>query len=132
LPCAVGTLAIHAIFGAFGGVAGASIALRLGHEFHGWSGTPVVARFSRLDSSALFVLIAGDLVLCAQNRFHRFPHSASNSPSSTIDPLVTPADSNQWHHSLSFGPQSHRAIRVGDVLLPASGTFAADPALDLP
>jgi len=67
------------IFGAFGGVAGASIALRLGHEiFHGWFwATPVVAAILAFGfSSALFVLIAGDLVVRPKPASTRFPHPA--------------------------------------------------------
>jgi len=64
------------IFGAFGGVAGASIALRLGHEsFHGWFwATPVVAAILAFGfSSALFVLIAGDLVVRPKPASTGFP-----------------------------------------------------------
>jgi hypothetical protein len=67
------------IFGAFGGVAGASIALRLGQRiFHGWFwAMPIVAVILGFGfASALFVLIAGDLVVRPKPAAASFPHPA--------------------------------------------------------
>jgi hypothetical protein len=72
------------IFGAFGGIAGASVALRLGHGiFHRWFwAIPVVAAFLAFGFfSALFVLIAGDLIVRPKPPTTSFPHPRSNSPS---------------------------------------------------
>ena len=65
------------IFGAFGGIAGAFVALHLGQRiFHGWFWmTPVVAAILGFGFfSALFVLIAGDLVVKPQPVAKSFPH----------------------------------------------------------
>jgi hypothetical protein len=67
------------IFGALGGIAGASVALRLGHViFHGWFwGTPIVVAILAFGFfSALFVLIAGDLVVRPKPPATGFPHPA--------------------------------------------------------
>jgi hypothetical protein len=67
------------IFGAFGGIAGACVALRVGHGFfHGWFwATPIVAAILAFGiSSALFVLIAGDLVVRPKPAAAGFPHPA--------------------------------------------------------
>lgn len=67
------------IFGAFGGIAGAFVALHLGQRiFHGWFWvTPVVAAILGFGFfSALFVLIAGDLVVRTKPAAKSFPHPA--------------------------------------------------------
>jgi hypothetical protein len=65
------------IFGAFGGIAGAFVALYLGHGiFHGrfWA-TPIVAAILGYGFfSALCVLIAGDLVVRPKPTAASFPH----------------------------------------------------------
>jgi hypothetical protein len=66
-------------FGAFGGIAGAFVALHLGQGiFHGWFwATPVVATILAYGFfSALFVLIAGDLVVRPKPAAASFPHPA--------------------------------------------------------
>jgi hypothetical protein len=65
------------IFGAFGGVAGAFLALYLGHGlFHGWFwAMPIVAAILAYGFfSALFVLVAGDLVVRSMFDSRGFPH----------------------------------------------------------
>ena len=67
------------LFGGFGGVAGGFIALYLGQRiFHGWFwATPVVAAILGFGlGSALFVLIAGDLVVRPKPAPASFPHPA--------------------------------------------------------
>jgi hypothetical protein len=67
------------IFGAFGGIASAFIALHIGHGiFKGWSWvTPIVAAILAFGfSSALFVLIAGDLAVRPKPPAVGFPHPA--------------------------------------------------------
>jgi hypothetical protein len=67
------------IFGGFGGVAGAFVALYLGHGlFHGWFwAMPVAAAILAYGIfSALFVLIAGDLVVRPKPAAQGFPHPA--------------------------------------------------------
>jgi hypothetical protein len=68
------------IFGAFGGIAGAFVALYLGRGiFHGWFwATPVVAAILAFGFvSALFVLLAGDLaVRPTPAAAASFPHTA--------------------------------------------------------
>ena len=64
-------------FGAFGGVAGALVALYLGHEiFHGrfWLLPVVAAVLGYAGSSAISVLIAGDLVVRPKQGAASFPH----------------------------------------------------------
>jgi len=67
------------IFGAFGGVAGAFVALYLGHGiFHSlfWA-TPIVAAIAGFGfASALCVLIAGDLVVRPKPVAASYPHPA--------------------------------------------------------
>jgi hypothetical protein len=65
------------IFGAFGGIAGAFVALYLGHGiFHGkfWAAPIVVAILGYGFFSALCVLIAGDLVVRPKAAAASFPH----------------------------------------------------------
>jgi hypothetical protein len=65
------------IFGAFGGVAGALVALHLGHGiFRGWAWAMpiVVAILAYGFIAALFVLIAGDLVVRSKPAVVSFPH----------------------------------------------------------
>ena len=67
------------IFGAFGGIAGAFMVLHLGHGvFHGWFwALPIVAAILAYGFfSALFVLIAGDLVVRPKPAAAGFPHPA--------------------------------------------------------
>ena len=67
------------IFGAFGGIAGAFVALPLGQGiFHGrfWVLPVVVAILGYAGASALFVLIAGDLVVRPKPSAESFPHPA--------------------------------------------------------
>jgi hypothetical protein len=65
------------IFGAFGGIAGAFVALYLGQGvFHGWFwAVPIAAAILAYGFfSALFVLIAGDLVVRPKPGVPSFPH----------------------------------------------------------
>jgi hypothetical protein len=65
------------VFGAFGGIAGALVVLHLGQGiFHGqvWVLPVVAAIFGYGSASALFVLIAGDLVVRAKATEASFPH----------------------------------------------------------
>jgi hypothetical protein len=67
------------IFGAFGGMAATAVALYLGHGlFHGWFwAMPMAAAILAYGFfSALFVLIAGDLVVRPKSATASFPHSA--------------------------------------------------------
>jgi hypothetical protein len=67
------------IFGAFGGITGAFMALHLGQRiFHGWFwALPTVAAILGFGfASAMFVLIAGDLVVRAKPATSSFPHPA--------------------------------------------------------
>jgi hypothetical protein len=67
------------IFGAFGGIAGALAVLYLGHGiFHGriWVLPVVAAILGYAGASALFVLIAGDLVVRPKPEAASFPHPA--------------------------------------------------------
>lgn len=65
------------IFGGFGGIAGAFIALRLGQGFfHGWfwAMSVVAAILGYGIASALCVLIAGDLMVRPRSAAATFPH----------------------------------------------------------
>jgi hypothetical protein len=65
------------VFGAFGGIAGAFVGLYVGHGiFHGWFwGLPIAAAVLAYGLfSALFVLIAGDLVVQPKQGSPNFPH----------------------------------------------------------
>jgi hypothetical protein len=65
------------IFGAFGGIAGAFVAIYLGQGFfHGrfWVLPVVAAILGYAGASALFVLIAGDLVVRPKDAGASFPH----------------------------------------------------------
>jgi len=65
------------IFGAFGGIAGAFVALYLGHGiFHGkfWAAPILEAILGYGFFSALCVLIAGDLVVRPKPAAASFPH----------------------------------------------------------
>jgi hypothetical protein len=65
------------IFGAFGGIAGAFLALHLGQRiFHSWFwAMPIAAGIQAYGFfSALFVLIAGDLVVRPKPAAASFPH----------------------------------------------------------
>jgi len=67
------------IFGAFGGIAGAFIAIYLGQGiFHGrfWVLPVVAAILGYAGASALFVLIAGDLVVRPKPARASFPQPA--------------------------------------------------------
>jgi hypothetical protein len=67
------------IFGAFGGIAGAFVALHLGQGiFHGgfWMLPVVAAILGYAGASALFVLIAGDLMVGPKTTGASFPQPA--------------------------------------------------------
>lgn len=67
------------IFGAFGGIGGALVAVHLGQGiFHGkaWVWPVVAAILGYAGASAVFVLIAGDLVVRPKPAAASFPHPA--------------------------------------------------------
>jgi hypothetical protein len=67
------------IFGAFGGIAGAFVALHMGQRiFHSWFWTmPIAAAILAYGFfSVVFVLIAGDLVVRPKPATASFPHPA--------------------------------------------------------
>lgn len=67
------------IFGAFGGIAGGFVSLHLGHgilQGRSWLLPVVAAILGYAGTSALFVLIAGDLVVQPKPGSASFPHAS--------------------------------------------------------